>query len=159
MTMLADNRLLAEYGELSAGVKLHAEPRRDDAKPAPPPLGEEPTEPALKLRLHPKELTAVIGARKLVTAWTCPADDRSPFGPDREPGTADDACDPVEAEWSLWHPADARLNKTTGHKVLVQMTMLADNRLLGDYGELSAGVKLHAEPRPDDAKAGPAPAG
>ena len=58
-----------------------------------------PTE--LKLRLHPKTVTAVIGARKLVTAWTCPADDRSPFGPDGEPGTTDDDCDAVVADWRL----------------------------------------------------------
>jgi hypothetical protein len=73
----------------------------DDAKPAPPLLGEEPE---LKLR------------------WVCPAEDRSPLGLDREPGTTDDARDPVEAEWRLEDEENARLSKRSAHKVLVQLS-------------------------------------
>ena len=110
----------------------------------------EPTEPEvteLKLRLFPKTVAAVVGARKVVSAWTCPAEDRSPWGPDRTPGTGDDDCDPVVADWALDDPEHARLNKTTSHKVLVQMTSLVDNRLVATDGELKRPALLTAMPR------------
>jgi hypothetical protein len=110
----------------------------------------EPAAPDLKIRLYPKRITAVVGARKVITAWTCPADDRSPFGPDRKPGTRDDDCDAIVAHWSLWHPAGARLSKDVGHKVLVQLTAEADNRVTATKGELSRDAKLTAKPRPPD---------
>jgi hypothetical protein len=111
--------------------------------------------PALALRPYPKTVSAVPGARKLVSAWTCPAADRSPFGPDRTPGTGDDACDPVEADWRLQDEEGARLNKRSGHKVLVQLVTEADNRLIATYEDLLQGVKLMAKPRPAGSEAPP----
>ena len=111
-------------------------------------VGEPGLPGAQKLRLYPKAVTAVPGARKLVSAWTCPADDRSPFGPDREPGTKDDDCDPVEADWRLRDEETARLNKRTGHKVLVQLATEADNRVIATYGELRQGTPITWQPRP-----------
>ena len=105
-------------------------------------------EAVLKLRLYPKTVGAVPGARKLVTAWTCPADDRSPYGPDREPGTSDDECTAVEADWRLADEEGARLNKRRGHKVLVQLAAEADNRLIASYEELERPAKLSWKPRP-----------
>jgi hypothetical protein len=143
---LADNRLVATYGELKRPLPLTVRPRPAD-NPLPPPLGEEP---ALKLRLFPKTVTAVVGARKFVSAWTCPAEDRSPWGSDGTPGTSDDDCDPVVAEWALADPASALLNKTTSHKVLVQPTELADNRIIATSGELKRPAPLSVKPRPAD---------
>jgi hypothetical protein len=109
----------------------------------------------LKLRLHPKAVSAVTGARKLVSAWTCPADDTSPFGPDREPGTEDDECTAIEADWHLADEASARLNKRHAHKVLVQLATETDNRLIATYNDLVQGVKLEAKPRPPGTVAPP----
>ncbi len=71
---------------------------------APAPSGE------VKLRLYPKELEAMVLARKTVSAWTCPAEDVSPFGPDTRPGTGDDACTAAVASWSFENEAAGRLN-------------------------------------------------
>ena len=90
-----------------------------------------------------------------MTAWTCPADDRSPFGPDGEPGTTDDDCDAVVADWRLEDEETARLNKRTAHKVLVQLASEADNRLIATYGELVRPAMLSWKPRPAGKEAPP----
>ena len=157
----ADNRVIATLGELKQGTPISWKPR-PDGKSMPPIMGDGPTEETtppepdepesvvLKLRLQPRAISAVPGARKLVSAWTCPADDKSPFGPDREPGTADDDCTAVEANWRLQDEATARLNKRTGHKVLVQLAEEADNRVIATYGELKQGTPISWQPRPAD---------
>lgn len=117
-------------------------------EPTVSPVKDDAASTELKLRLYPKTITAVPGARKRVSAWTCPADDRSPYGPDREPGTQDDRCTAVEADWRLADEDGARLNERHGHKVLVQLATDADNRLVATYGELVRRARLTSKPRP-----------
>ena len=85
-----------------------------------------------------------------MSAWICEAEGRTPWGPDREPGTADDDCEPVVVDWRLADPGQARLNKTTGHKVMVQLTSLDDNRIIATYADLERSGKLTAKPRRPD---------
>ena len=40
----------------------------------------------LKIRLYPKQVRLYPGGMAVVSAWTCPAADWSPFGTDRVPG-------------------------------------------------------------------------
>ena len=121
--------------------------RRAEPKTTPP---VAKADGAVKIRLYPKTLDALVFARKTVSAWTCPADDRSPFGPDGRPGTGDDACDPIVAQWSLENETAGRLNKRTGHKVLVQMVDMQQNRLIAKWQDQVRPALLTPLPRPAD---------
>ena len=57
------------------------------------------------LMLQPRVIHARGGKATRVSAWVCPVRDPSPYGKDDRPGTHDDKCQPVQANWS---PAPAR---------------------------------------------------
>ncbi len=132
----------------AAAPKVVAPSVKRSAPKTTPPVAKP--DGAVKIRLYPKTLDALVFARKTVSAWTCPADDRSPFGPDGRPGTRDDACDPIVAQWSLENEAAGRLNKRTGHKVLVQMVDMQQNRLIARWQDQVRPALLTPLPRPAD---------
>ncbi len=52
--------------------------------------------PDVKLRIFPKKVKLFAGGRQTMSGWLCPADIGASFGPDKEPGTADDDCTRVQ---------------------------------------------------------------
>ena len=81
----------------------------------------------VRLRLFPRKQKLFPGGRKVVSAWTCPADVGASFGPDKEPGTKDDDCVAVRAKWSVGPDDAGRLSNVVGYKTRV--TLLADSDL------------------------------
>ena len=81
----------------------------------------------MRLRLFPRKQKLFPGGRKVVSAWTCPADVGASFGPDKEPGTKDDDCVAVRAKWSVGPDGAGRLSNVVGFKTRV--TLLADSDL------------------------------
>ena len=110
-----------------------------DASPAPDLQAE------VKLRLYPKVLTLAPGETTRISAWSCPADDRSPFGPDREPGTADDDCDDVQATWSVEDEGVAALSHEWAKATRVTLLAGADTKVIARRGELKQGAPVMAQ--------------
>jgi uncharacterized repeat protein (TIGR01451 family) len=81
------------------------EPKPEEPKPRAEPEGaaepEQPAEPKRDLLILPDPVELKVGESAALSAWTCIAGANPPFGEDRQPGTADDTCAPIEAEWTL----------------------------------------------------------
>ena len=84
-------------------------------------------EPERKLRTYPTKIKLFPGGKKVMRAWSCRADIGASFGPDKEPGTADDECFAVRAKWSVQPEDDARLSFAFGYKT--RITLLADSNV------------------------------
>ena len=72
-----------------------------------------------ELFVHPDPLKLMVGETAPVRAWSCPAGETPPFGEDKDPGTADDTCRDVEAEWSINDAGVAELGKDEAAKTRV----------------------------------------
>ena len=118
----------AEADQEAAADGMTAEPRID-----------------VKLRLYPKVLTLAPGETARVSAWSCPADDRSPFGPDLEPGTVDDDCMNVKAFWSV--EDESLLSISHLRAKATRVTLLGDEaaRVIARRGQLKQGAPVLVE--------------
>ena len=111
---------------------------------APPPAPTTPPAPVppqphpkanRTLMLYPRVIRARVGATTKVSAWVCPAHDASPYGKDDRPGTRDDQCQPVRANWDLRLPDGATLSHAFGYSVKVRMTGRVENTLIATRGQ------------------------
>ena len=90
------------------------------------------------LMLQPRVIHARGGKATRVSAWVCPVRDPSPYGKDDRPGTHDDKCQPVQANWALRLPEGATLSRPVGHTVVVRMTGGLENTLIATRGQVYA---------------------
>ncbi len=145
-------------GPTKDNAKPEANPASDpQAKPDPQPATEPATpEPQVKIRLFPKQLTVRPGGHKSISAWTCPADDHSPYGKDKEPGTRDDDCEPIDVDWSLSDRKIASLTKKEGHRTRVKLTVAGDTKVIAKADGMIRKAKLVSVEPPDEPVAKPA---
>ena len=113
------------------------------------------------LRLYPKNARLALTENTLVGAWSCPANDKTPFGKDKEPGTADDDCTPVKARWSLGHAAAAHLTQAVGAKTRVILDSPVRTKLIARWNGQKRTVRVTPQDLPlatQTQEATPAPA-
>ena len=98
------------------------------------------SERGLTIRLYPQKPKVALYGTRIVSAWLCPANDKTPFGgaiaSDGKPGTKDDDCRPVRVKWSVTDGAGARLSNSIGYKTRVTLTAKHPNRLVAEVGDL-----------------------
>jgi hypothetical protein len=151
----------------SAPKRVVKPPFKAPAPKAAPKATPKPTlaERGFVLHTYPRKVKAEAGERVRVTAWLCPAGDKTPFGGkvrnDRVPGTDDDRCRKARnVEWSLQTKAGARLSSSTGHGVWVTLLAPRDNRITTTISDLERRTKVLYTPAKAKAEAeAPAQAG
>ncbi len=84
------------------------EPKAEEPK-AEEPKAEEQASPR-DLAIFPAPVKLTVGESQVVTAWTCTPGADPAFGADEEPGTADDGCQRVKADWVLEDESVASLS-------------------------------------------------
>ena len=119
--------------------------KQGSAKRAPE-AGKAPA--ALTVRLYPRKVKLYPGGRAVVSAWTCPADDRSPFGKDRVPGTRDDECSAVRAKWSVKDPVRAHLSNQVGYKTRITLDKLKKTKLIAQYDGMERRARVLVKDAP-----------
>ncbi len=66
----------------------------------------------------------------------CPAGETPPFGEDKDPGTADDTCRDVEAEWSINDAGVAELGKDDAAKTRVTaLAITGATKIIAEHGD------------------------
>ena len=147
-----------------------APPPAPTTPPAPVPTPQPHPKANRWLMLYPSVIRAKVGKATRVSAWVCPAHDASPYGNDDRPGTRDDKCQPVRANWDLRLPDRATLSRSVGHTVVVRMTGRVKNTLIATRGQTqvrrarlspkspstNSGVTLMLQPRVIHARGGKA---
>ena len=150
----------------SAELQTHSEPSADDnatspstarSEPQPEPDPAEPTldasapaEPPRELFVHPETLKMTLGEGASVRAWHCLADAKPPFGEDKEPGTLDDTCRDVEADWSVSDPGIAELARDEAARSRVTAIAVTEGtKLIAQRGDQVARADLVIAPAPD----------
>ena len=131
-----------EAGELAPKGPAHedgAERNRGNSTESTPKT--EPA-PALTIHLHPGKIQLYPGGKATVSAWTCPANDRSPFGKDKTPGTGDDDCAAALVEWSLAHSARAHLSSSVGYKTRVTLDRAKRTKLVARLAGMERRAKV-----------------
>jgi uncharacterized repeat protein (TIGR01451 family) len=144
--------------EPKAGREQKAD--RSDQEPTEPKAEQAPVEPApevapvepermLVIDSQPRKLDLVVADTAKLSAWLCPVGD-APFGPDKEPATADDACAPAEdAVWSVDPAGVASFSKDEAAKVRLTADAPVDEATiiakLGD-SKANAGFSITAAP-------------
>ena len=112
------------------------------AKQAATPVAE------VKIRLFPKKVSLRPGGKAIFSAWTCPADDWSPFGKDRVPGTADDECEAIRADWSIRNPGQAHLSDPVGHRTRVTLDAPRETKLIALFDGMERRAKVLVKAAP-----------
>ncbi|MGD8485418.1 MAG: hypothetical protein PVH07_02150, partial [Chloroflexota bacterium] len=156
-------------GEASAAdPPAQSEPTSEPKQPAPKPTSDaggstpkaepkptpKPTlsEQGLTIRLYPQKVKLALGGKRIVSAWLCPADDKTPFGGqkkgDGKPGTKDDDCEPVRVKWSVKDDAGARLSNGIGYKTRVTLLDEAPNKLTAKVGDLKRNTRIIVKEKP-----------
>ena len=92
----------------------------------------------------------MVGETAPVRAWSCPAGETPPFGEDKDPGTADDTCRDVEAEWSINDAGLAELGKDDAAKTRVTaLAITGATKIIAEHGDQVARADLVIAPAPD----------
>ncbi len=144
--VLAPAGVIAQDGDSAAHNQQAVEatgeaPGKGDPGPKAKPAAEKTlSERGLTIRLYPQKPKVALYGTRIVSAWLCPANDKTPFGgaiaSDGKPGTKDDDCRPVRVKWSVTDGAGARLSNSIGYKTRVTLTAKHPNRLVAEVGDL-----------------------
>ena len=113
------------------------------------------------LRLYPKNVRLALTQNSLVSAWSCPANDKTPFGKDKEPGTADDDCSPIKVRWSLGAAAAAHITQAVGAKTRVILDAPVRTKLIARWNGQKRTARVTPQALPlstETQEATPAPA-
>ena len=126
------------------------EPQPEPAPAEPTPDEPAPAEPSRELFVHPDTLKLTLGESATVRAWSCLADAKPPFGEDKDPGTLDDTCRDVEADWSVSDPGTAELAKDEAARTRVTAIAVTEGtKLIAQRGDQVARADLVIAPAPD----------
>ena len=148
----------------AAQAAPQSEPAQTEPAPADPtPEEAAPAEPSRELFIHPDPPELTVGQSASVRAWSCLADAKPPFGEDKDPGTLDDTCRGVEADWSVSDPGTAELAKEEAARTRVTAIAVTERTMLiaqrGDQvarADLVIAPAPAAEPKPEVGAPGPA---
>ena len=158
--VLTTSAVIAQDGDHASGQEPVAEQTGEtpaagagSSDPGPEPKAAPPTisERGLALRLYPQKIRSALGGKRIVSAWLCPANDRTPFGGqikgDGKPGTKDDKCKPVQVKWSLAGDG-ARLSNKSGYKTRVILTAKQANKLTAKVGDQKRNARVIVKKKP-----------